>query len=134
MKATKLKASIVGAFLLVGLASSSVTPSFAIDAPTLGGDGCPIEEPCIGYETEMLSIGLDTFATEVQATKDEARAWELYEKYGLRPNDPRNGVLIEFSGSAFGSDPEISLTQFRIQEPNNTNMWYIFSSVTLTAA
>jgi hypothetical protein len=136
MKATKMKASIVGAFLLIGLVSSSVTPSYEMNAPTLGADGCPIEEPCFEYETEMAisPVGIDTFEGERVQQLDEARAWELLDKYEVTSSDTKEGSALDYIGVAIGSDPQVLQTQFKVREPNNTTQWYVFESVLLTYA
>jgi hypothetical protein len=90
---------------------------------TLGADGCPTEEPCIGYEAEEKSM-FDAL---------EARAWAAFDSYNFKPVDTSEEVAQEFVDATDSSDTEVLPPSYwRLPDPNNHDVVYIFHSVALT--
>lgn len=124
---TKWLASLILASSLtscsVGYEPPSSPPSPPVQAITLGEDGCPIEEPCFGYEAEDESI----------ANAMEAQAWATFDSYNLTPLNASHTLQVEYVGWTDSSAPEASGAYWSIVDPNNHDVVYIFQSVALTA-
>lgn len=99
--------------------SSSPTPQAVEPAPQ--ADGCPTEERCMS-EAEATSI----------AKTMEARAWAAFDSYNFQPVDLSHTVQEEYVGWTDSSDTEVQPGFWRLQDPNNHDVVYIFHSVALT--
>lgn len=119
---------LVGATLLVGLASSSVTLPSSYIAPTTQTFECPIEEPC----DESYELTEDEAAASIQAGEDEA--WAAYDYYNLQLPVTDYSMTVSYRYTTEGSVSELPQTFFKIADPTNTNRWYVFQSQVLYTA
>lgn len=120
---TKWLASLVLASSLSGCSSIGHTPPSSFQIPPslsieLGSDGCPIEEPCYGYEAERDA--------------EEARAWAAFDSYAFEPVDLPMPIQQTYVGMYVEGVTELTQAQWTLTDPEFHEVVYVFQSEALT--
>lgn len=115
-----LASSLTSCSSIEGLEAPSSFQIPSVLSIELGADGCPIEEPCFGYEAELEA--------------EEARAWAAYDSYNFAPLDLPFPIQQNYVSTYVGSVPELSEGFWMCVDPYDHDVVYVFESVALTEA